>query len=284
MNNYYFKKDKVIELFNIIQKEIKLNKRNLENAFNLDFEEWETKIEFEKVLEIFDNIKEKEYLPKFAKDQIVDGFGKVILICNQNPYLILNFILSCIYTNNKTTVILERKMLATNKAIIEIIRKYIIKLKLDLDTVEYIEVDNKDKVVEIQDNYDLLYYFGNKQEYINFTKRLHIDSKFENFGEIYVYMDSKDFKSEFINIDKFAYLNEINVEYYSMDFENSINQINNFNNVNKISVIFTKNIDKAYQFIRKIKSENVYINKDPCQSFKYETNMNNLVYIKNIKK
>ena len=208
MNNYYFKKDKVIELFNIIQKEIKLNKRNLENAFNLDFEEWETKIEFEKVLEIFDNIKEKEYLPKFAKDQIVDGFGKVILICNQNPYLILNFILSCIYTNNKTTVILERKMLATNKAIIEIIRKYIIKLKLDLDTVEYIEVDNKDKVVEIQDNYDLLYYFGNKQEYINFTKRLHIDSKFENFGEIYVYMDSKDFKSEFINIDKYEIFNK----------------------------------------------------------------------------
>ena len=282
MNNYYFKKEKTIELLDVIKNEFKENKRNLETAFKIDFEEWENEVSFEKLLRLTDEIKEQKYLPEFTKKEIVDGFGKIILISNQNPYLILNFILSCIYTNNKVTVALEAKMLATNKCIIEVIKKSIKKLKYDIDTVDYIEIEEKDKIIRFQDNYDLLYYFGNKEEYLQFIKRIHIDSKFENFAEIYVYMDSKDFKDEFISIDKFAYLNDIKVKYFNLDFENSIKNINKFNNVNKLSSIFTKNIDKAYEFLKQVKSENVYINKNPCVDFKYETNMNNLVYTKKI--
>ena len=282
MNDYYFKKEKTIEFLNNIKEGFKENKKSLEKAFKLDFDEWENEISFEKLLSIIDEIKEKEYLPKFTTKEIVDGFGKIILICNQNPYLILNFILSCIYTNNKVTVVLEEKMLATNKCMIEVIKKKIEKLKLDSDTVDYIETEEKDKVIRYQDNYDLLYYFGNKQDYLQFIKRIHIDSKFENFAEIYVYIDSKDFKNEFINIDKFAYLNDIKVKYFNLDLENSIKDINKFNNINKLASIFTKNIDKAYEFLKQVKSENVYINKNPCEAFKYETNMNNLVYTKKI--
>lgn len=282
MNNYYFNKEKTLEVLNNIRKEIQENKKYICEAIKLDFKEWEIDINFEKFLDIINSIKNKDYLPKFSKEEIVDGIGKVILISNQNPYIIFNFILSCIYTNNKVTVLLEEKMLATNKAIIEIIKKSIKKLKLDIDTVEYIE-DEK-LLFENQDNYDLLYYLGNKEEYIKFIKRIHIDSFFENFGEMYVYMDSKDFKEEFYNIDKFAYLNDIEVKYFNTSFNNSIEQINKQNNINRISVIFTKNIDKAYEFIKKIKTENVYININPCEDFQFEINMKNLIYTKKIKK
>lgn len=282
MNNYYFKKEKTVELLNNIKKEMINNKKSLEKAFELDYKEWDIQIDFEKLMVIIDNIKENEYLPKFTKEEIIDGIGKIALISNQNPYLILNFVLSAIYTNNKVDVMLENKMLASNKTIIELIKKVIINLKLDIDTVGYKELQNKDGFVSIQNDYDLLYYFGNKEEYINFIKRIHIDTKFENFGEIYVYVDNNDFKEILIDIDKFAYLNNINVKYFNQGFEESVEQINKINNINKISAIFTKDIDKAYDFIKKIKSEKIYLNINPCDDFYYKFDLVNLVYCKKI--
>ncbi len=283
MNNYYFNKEKVNQILNKIKEN--LNKKNniLVKAFELDYKEWDIKFETEKFVELIEKIKEKEYLPKISKEEIVDGIGKIVLICNQNPYLIFNFIISSIYTNNSVEIILENKFSATNKSIIALIKKSLEELKYDSNVISYLEVDNQEEVIQIQNKYDMLYYFGNKEDYIKFTKRIHIDSKFENFGEIYVYIDSKDFKEDFINIDKFGYLNEIKVEYYNNDFEEALNSINTRNNVNKISVIFTKNIDKAYEFVKRVKSEIVYVNINPCEEFEYSTNLNNLVFNKTIK-
>ena len=282
MNNYLFKKEKALDLFEKIKKELLTGRKTIEKGFELDLKEWEFKVEFDKIISVLDNMKEKEYLPLFSKDKIVDGIGKICLVSNGNPYLIFEFILSCLYTNNKVKVTLTDKLLASNRVLIECIIKVLKNEKCDDDTVSFIEVVSKDKVIGLQDEFDLLYYFGNKEEYLNYTKRLHIDSKFENFGEMYVYVDSKDFKECLLEIDKFAYINEIKVNYYTESLDVVSKQVNNKNNINKISVIFTKNIDKAYEFIKLIKTENVYINIDPCENISFSTNLNNLVYSKKV--
>lgn len=282
MNNYLFKKEKVLDLFEKIKKELLTGKKTIEKGFELDLKEWEIKIDFDKIISILDNMKEKEYLPLFTKEKIVDGLGKIGLVSNGNPYLIFEFILSCLYTNNKVRVVLTDKMLASNRVLIECITKVIKKEKCDEDTVSFLEVVSKDKVIGIQNEFDVLYYFGNKEEYLNYTKRLHIDSIFENFGEMYVYVDSKDFKEHLLEIDKFAYINEIKVNYYTESLETVSKQVNNRNNINKISVIFTKDIEKAYEFIKLMKTENVYININPCEYISFSTKLNNLVYSKNI--
>lgn len=282
MNKYLFRKEKVLELFGKIEKKLIDNKKNLEKGFKLDKDEWDTVIEFDKFINLIKSIREKEYLPVFSKEKIVDGIGKICLVSQGNPYLNFNFILSCLYTNNKVKVVLTDKLLASNKVIIECVKKVIEEEKLDEDTVDYLELVSKDKIISLQDEFDLLYYFGNKEEYLNFTKRLHIDSKFENFGEMYVYVDSKDFKEYLMDIDKFCFINEIKVKYFNEDLDNVSKDINYKNNINKISVIFTKDINKAYEFIKKIKTENVYVNINPCEYIKFETNLNNLVYSKNI--
>lgn len=281
MSNYFFKKEKVLELLNKIQKDLKNKKHIIQKAFDLDYKKWETKIEIEQLIKIIDNIKNEEYLPKFTKQEIIDGLGKIALVNTTNPYMIFSFILYCIYTNNKFCIMLEEKLLASNKAIIELIRKCFEDLKYDLDIINYKEVINKEEIIQIQDDFDLIYYLGNKEEYLNFSKRIHIDSKFENFGEIYVYIDGEDFKDEIINIDKYAYKNELKVCYYKANLEESINLINKCNNINKISIIFTKNIDIAYEFIKKIKSEKIYINKNP-EEIIYSINQNNIIFRKNI--
>lgn len=281
MNYYFLKKESALEIIEKIEKNLIKNKKNLQKAFDLDYKEWEIKISFEKLIELIAKIKEKEYLPKFTKQEIVSGVGKIVLITNQNPYLIFNFCLNAIYTNNYVDVMLEEKMLATNKVLLEIVKKSIEELKLDSNIINYLEA-SKNEIVSKQDDYDILYYFGNKKEYIDFSKRIHIDSKFENFGEMYIYIEDNIFEDILKEIDKFAYINEIKVNYFENELEKNIEQINKKNNINKISVIFTKNIDNAYKFIKYVKSENVFINLNPIEFFKYDVDINKLVFKKKI--
>lgn len=283
MNSYYFKKEKVIDLINKIEAGIKNKKEALEKAFLIDYKNWEIKLELDMFFKILASVKASEYLPKFSKENIVDGIGNILFVGNNSPYLVFSFIINSIYTNNKVCVALENKMKASNIAIIELIKKVLEENKYDSSCLSYIEIEQKENILKYQDDFELIYYMGNKEDYINFAKRIHVQSIFENFGEMYVYIDSKEFKEMFLEIDKFAYLNDIKVEYYNTDFENTIESINKNNNVNKISAIFTKNTDKAYEFIKNIKSENVYINMNPCENFDYKIKQDNLVYKKNIR-
>ena len=282
MNNYFFKKENVVELLNQIQKDLKEKTKILQKAFDIDLEKWETKVEIEKLIQIIENVKKQEYLPKFSKQEIVDGIGRIALVNFSNTYIMFNFILSCIYTNNKANIILENKNLASNKALIELIKKSFETFNYDSNIIQYKEVTKKEEILLNQEEYDLIYYLGNKEEYLEFSKRIHIDSKFENFGELYIYVDNNDFKNELINIDKFAYENEIKVYYFNTDFEKTVNSINRYNNINKISIIFTKDIEKAYEFVKKIKAEKIYINEEPREEFIYSINQNNLVFNKKI--
>ena len=282
MNEFYFKKEKVNQIFNDIRKCLIEDKRTIQKAFDLDYKEWEYKVEFDKMINQIDSFKEKEYLPKFSKEKIVDGFGKIALICNQNPYLIFNFILSAIYTNNKVQVVLENKLLATNKVLIEIIKKALKTAKVDEDTITYIELTNKDNIIQKQDAYDLIYYFGNKEEYITFTKRIHIDTRFEEFGEINLFADSTEYKEHIIEIQKWAYLNEFKINLYSKEIDKAIKEINKLNNISKMTIIYSKNVETISKFIKEIKAENIFVNKNPVEEYKFGTNLNNLVYEKKI--
>ena len=281
MNSYFFKEEKVLELSNQLKKDLISKKQIIQKEIDIDYKTWEIKIDIDQLIKIIENIKKQKYLPKFSKEEIIDGLGKIALVNVSNPYMIFSFILSCICTNNKLCIILEEKMLASDKSIIELIRKSFENLKYDSNIVEYKEVISKEEIIQEQNNYDLIYYLGNKEEYLNFSKRIHVDSKFENFGEIYVYVDSDDFKEELLKIDKYAIKNELNVVYYKSNLEESLNSINKCNNINKVSIIFTKNIENAYEFIKKIKSEKIYINQNP-EEIIYNLNQNNLIFKKNI--
>lgn len=281
MNNYFFKKEKVLELLNQIQKDLNSKKQIIQKAFEIDYKKWEIKLEIDNFIKIIENIKKQEYLPKFSKQEIVDGLGNVALVNTYNPYMVFSFILSCICTNNNPCIMLKEKFKVSSIAIIELIRKSFETLKYDPNIIKFKEIINEDEIVQQQDEFDLIYYLGNKQEYLHFIKRIHIDTKFENFGEIYVYVDCDDFKEELLNIDKFAYKNEINVVYFKSNLEDSLKLINKCNNINKMSIIFSKNIENAYEFIKKIKSEKIYINKNQVEVI-YNINLNNLIFKKNI--
>lgn len=282
MNNYFFKKEESNDLLDCISKELISNKNQIEKAFDIDYKEWEVNFDFNIFINQIEEAKNKKYLPYFSKEKIVDGFGKISLLCNQNPYLIFNFILSCIYTNNKLEVVLENKKFATNKAIIESIKKVLKDKELEDDTISYIELTEKENIIEYQDNYNLIYYFGNKYEYLNFAKRLHVPSKFEECEEISIFSDSEEFEEELEEVDKWAYLNEVKINFYD-NLKTAISEINKNNLGKGIAVVYSKDINKITKFIKYIKAEKIYVNKNPIYEYKEETNLENLVYEKNIK-
>ena len=92
MNSFCFKKEKVIEIFDKIKNDLKQKNEILKEAFDLDKKEWEYCPKIEELISIIEYVKKQEYLPVFSKEKIVDGFGKIALVTNQNPYIIFNFI------------------------------------------------------------------------------------------------------------------------------------------------------------------------------------------------
>ena len=282
MNSFYFKKKKVCEILDGIKNGLIEGRRTIEKALSLDYKQWEYKIEIEELINHIDIIKQKEYLPKFSKEKVVDGIGKIVLICNQNPYIIFNFVLSCLYTNNKVEIVLENKMIATNKVLLETIKKALKKFEVEDDTITYLELNNSEDIISKQDNYDLIYYCGNKSSYLNLKKRIHIDSKFEEFSEIDLYTDSKDYKEQIIEIEKWAYINEIKINFYKSDLDEVISEMNKYNNINKITIVFSKDVNKIAEFVKRVKSEKIYVNRSPISEYVIEFNLENLIYTKNI--
>lgn len=283
MNSYYFNKDKAKKLLESIRKNLTDNKNNISKAIELDYNEWEYKTDINLIYECINNIESKDYLPIFSKEQIIDGYGKVLLISNQNPYIIFSFILSAIYTNNKAEIILGNKMLATNKSIIEIVRKSLREENYEEDIIKEAEVKSFEDIVSKQDNYDLIYYLGNKSTYLNIIKRLHVDSKFEEFGEINICVDSEDYRSQIIKIDKWAYSNDIKVNLFRLDSENNVNEINNLNSISRMTIIFSKDVEKITKLSKQIKSQTIYVNMNPTENYKYDIDLENLTYRKVVK-
>lgn len=257
-----------------IKQEFIINKDKIMNIINLEKEKWDYKIDYNKLLNIFEKYEIKNNPLSYTSDEIKTGIGKVAIINQYNPYSILTMCLVCIRTNNNATFFLSDKLLGINSIIVELSKKHV-------DNLNYINSNGYELFYQNQSNFDSVIYFGNKFEYIEFSKRLKIKSIFENSNEIFVYIDNRDFKEEFIDIDKFAYYNDINIRYYSDNYENSVNKINDFGII-KRAAIYTKDKNRAFDFLQKIKAEKVYVNTNPCKDIEYDFDENKVMYIKKI--
>ncbi|MBR3133161.1 MAG: hypothetical protein IKG42_03715 [Clostridia bacterium] len=258
-----------------IKNEFLNNKDKILEIIDLEKKNWDYDIDFDKLLGIFDKYENKESVInndfKNTKE-FVSGIGRVAFINQTNPYSILSMILISIRTDNDVVFFLKDKLLAINTILVEIARKV-------SDRISHINSNTYEDFYSTQEKYDCVVYFGNKFEYLDFSRRVTIKSIFENSNEIYVFIDDRSFKDEFMAMDKFAYYNDINIRYYSEDFENSIKKINDFG-VLKNAAIYTKDRQKAFEFLQKVKAENVYVNTNPCKNYEFDFDESKLVFMK----
>lgn len=249
----------------------KQNKNLIEEAIKLDFKEWDYEFEFQYILDCIEenennkleNLKEKQniYYPK-----------NIAVVGKIDPKVLMNLIIKCLTLDINITFYLKDKLLATNKAILDSLKN---------NKYKYVYVKNIDEFYKKQDEYDICLYLGNKKEYLNFTKRLNILSVYQNYGEIYIFLENKEFKSEMLNLEKYAYNNDIEIKYYISDFEKAITEINNIGPVN-IFGIYSKDSENAYKIANEIYSENVYINIDLTKKYKFDFDLKKLIIKKKI--
>lgn len=282
----FLNKEDMNKLLDEIKDNFKSKKSTFEKAVKLDIDEWEYETSLEDVLGTIDSLKEKEYLLKKSKKEIVTGHGKVAILNSFNPISNLKAILSLIRTGNKPSLFVDEKILATNKIMVEIINNALDNYKVKLAKeykVELIEINKIEDFISYENKFNLVLFIGSFYEYQKFIKRINIKSIFVSFGEISIYVDAQEeFEKILADISKFAYNNEIKIKYYSGEVKEAIKEINDMQNISKTVAIFTKNIDQAFEFVEDIKSENIFINKDPLKDLSIDINEENLVIRKRI--
>ena len=279
-------KDELIKVLDEIKNNFKNKKDIFQKAVKLDIDEWEYETNLDDLIDTIDSLKEKEYLLKKSKKEIVTGIGKVAILNSFNPISNLTAIISLIRTGNKPTLLLDDKILATNKVMIELINDSLknSKVKGAKDyKVELIQIKKPEDFIGYETKFDLLMFIGSFYEYQKFIKRIDIRSVLISFGEISIYVDAQDeFEKVLADISKYAYKNEIKIKYYNGDLKEAIKEINEMQNISKTVAIFTKNIDQAFEFVGDIKAENIFINKDPLKDLAIDINEEDLVIRKRI--
>ena len=271
--------EKILEKFSIL---IEKNKISFDNAIKKDSKSNNQKIEFDRIINIVKNYKkDMPILPSFSAKTIKDGFGNIAVMYNGDPYVTLKMLISSLRTHNNV-VFFTNNFKTLNDLLIESINI----VTRELNYTERIAVlqnnFSKNDIIKKQNSFNLLVYIGNKRDFQAVNKQLNIPSVFRGYGFIDVFIEDKSFKETLLDIDDFAYENNIKVNYFhNTDIDQTIDYINKYN-LNDCFAVFTRNSELAYKFINSIKSKNIFINTNPFINYEFDLNENQLVYTKNI--
>ena len=272
--------EKIIDKFCIF---IEKSPENFVKAIEKDSIINKIKTDVENIKNIAQNYK-KEFpmLPVFSATTIKDGFGNLCVMYDGNPYITLKLLISALRTHNNI-VFFTKNHLETNNLLIEIFNMLSNDCKYATKFASIQSKFSNNEIIKKQNLFDLVIYIGDKRAYQSVQKQLRIPSIFNGYKVIDVYIEDKSFKEVLLQIDKHAYSNAIQVNYFDRThLEDTINYINKYN-LNDCFVVFTKNSDIAYTFINSLKCKNVFINKNPFVDYEFDINENQLVYTKHIK-
>lgn len=273
------KVEKILEKFSIL---VEKNKSSFDNAIRIDSKKNNQKIEFDRIIQFINEYKkDMPILPFFSAQKIKDGFGNIAVMYNGDPYVTLKMLISSLRTHNNV-VFFTNNFKALNNLLIESINI----VTKELHYTERIAVlqtnFSKNDIIKKQNCFNLLVYVGSKRDFQAINKQLNIPSVFRGYGFIDVFIEDKSFKETLLDIDDFAYENNIKVNYFNnTDVDETIEYINKYN-LNDCFAVFTKNTELAYKFINSIKSKNIFINTNPFVNYSFDLNENQLVYTKNI--
>ena len=199
-----------------------------------------------------------------------------------NPTITLKLLISSLRTHNNI-VFFTKNYLEINMLLIEVFNMISNECKY---TAKFASLQTKfsnNEIIKKQNLFDMVIYVGDKRSYQSVQSKLRIPSIFNGYKIVDVYIEDKSFKEVLLNLDKHAYANAIQVNYFDKtNIDDTINYINKYN-LNDCFVVFTKNSEIAYTFINSLKCKNVFINKNPFIDYEFDINENQLVYTKHIK-
>lgn len=277
---YNFSSKKVQNIIEDFQKEFGYNTSKLVDAVNKDYERYNFKIRIDELEKIFEEENTKKILITENIDGkiIVDGIGTVVVIYNGRPEVTLAMIIKALKTHNKV-ILCDKNNLEINKTLVDMAKKVISKNDYYIDVINI--TDRYDDIYSSQEMIDKIIYIGNKCDYVELRKRLYIDTEYNGYGYIALFYDDSEKEKKVQNIQMYCLTNFFDIDVFYNDIDNAIAHIN-YLTYNETTVIFSRNKENLIKFMLNIKSDKIYINKNPLPDYKFNISDESLIQRKQI--
>lgn len=152
-----------------------------------------------------------------------------------------------------------------------------------LGKIAMVEFDVIDGVLaNLQTFFNKIIFVGDKRDYVQLKKKIVIPTIYCGYGNVDVFIESKDFKDVLLDINQYSRDNNIKVNYYDdTQIEDTLTFLNRFE-LTDCFVLFSKNTELIYKFISEVKARKIYINKNPFEDYSFNIIEDDLIYRKEI--
>lgn len=236
-------------LLNKIIKRIKEEEKNIYKANQIDRKHYKMKMNTNRLIQISENLKEKDI------GEVTDK--NVIVTHNGNPYVTYILAIKAICSNTNIEICVNETMLGTNCVIVTIIEEVLKELKIkthiaiirNLD-IETLKNTQDTKIIVLQD----------KAQYSQLLRAKVPNVVYRPIYNVALYIDDEEFEDIKKDITQYCDENFIEIEIYDAeDIEDAIEQLE-ADNEGEYALILTKqkvDMDKIKELKEK---ENVEIN------------------------
>lgn len=274
--------NKVKNIVEQIENTIKNNVGPIVNLINDDNKLFADNLTYSKLIETIERLKkELWYLEKKSKSLLIEGIGNLGVIYNGNTELLLYLSLKALKTHNNIVFFENDIGKKVNEYIIKIINNILEANNYKtIISIKYIE--NEKEVSDYQDYFNAFICIGQIDKFYKFKKNIKKDIIYSAYGTLSLYMDNKELKNELLNMDEYIFKNNLYMDLYKDDDVKDVIEKINKKREDFCTVIFTKDIKKAYYFLENVDSQNVYINKNPFNNYEFYLDDIKIIKIKNI--
>ncbi len=224
-------------MFSRIQNEIIKDQEELQTLAKIDFKYCKVKIYINKLVEIIENYK---------KINIQDTNKKMTIICNGNPYIVLNIIMIAIIKGINLKINIDNTMLGINKYILQKINNILKENKIELK-IELTEKIEGEKIIFI-DRINDFNLIKNKKENIIFIPYQSID----------IYSEGEEFEELYEKVYNYAI--DMNIDVDIFDDEGIETMLKYGQGRKKLILTNKKEIENQY------KDKEIYINENPFKN------------------
>lgn len=281
-NKENFNLEKIKLVINEVEAVIKQNVWKVVNLINDDNDAFVEKTSYSKMLEIIDQINEEKWcLDKSSKNCLIEALGNIGVIYDGNPYVFFYLCLKALKTNNSITFFETSEVHKIADYVINLYNDALKKYNLDIK-IKTIRLSNLKDIAKYDESYAKYICVGEHQYYEKIKPYTNNEIIYSAYGTMSVYMDDKTLKDKLLDLDDYVFENNIKLDLYvEEEIDNVIKAINK-SNENFCAVIFTKDINKASYFIKKVNSNMVFVNQNPFNEYRFEIEDFKLVKIKKI--
>lgn len=273
---------KVKSILEQVEKSIKGNVGPMVSLINEDNKLFGESYSYTKLLEVIDRAnKEPCFFEKRSKCLLVEGIGTLGVAYSGNPELLLYLSFKALKTNNNIIFFQKDDDRKINNYIINTINTVL--EKNNYNAVIIIEkIDTYKDITKYEKYLNSIICIGEITEYDNLKDVIKTNIIYSAYGTLSLYMDDKELRNILLDMDEYIFKNNLILDLYKDEDVKDVIQKINEKGENFCSVIFTKDVKKASEFIENVDSQNVYINKNPFKNYNFYLDDSAIIKTKNI--